>query len=254
MKPKPEHLTEEWASQWEDACMAEAYPARPPYPDGVYDVLARLAGDGRILDVGCGTGDVGRALALRGLAVDGVDRSAAMIAKGRTLPGGNRVNWIVGLAEEAPLRPPYSLVTAGECIHWLDWERAFPRLRAVAPTIALIFRFAEPAPWEDELRAIIPHYSTNHRYYAYDLMAELAERDLFHAAGEEHVEPVDFVQSIDDYVTSIHSRNGFSHARMDPQAAAEFDAQVRTLLEPHAVNGKITLRIHGCTRYATEIR
>ncbi len=227
MKPKPNHLTEPYADQWEDACMADAYPNRPPYQPKVFDVLAQLAGD-HVLDVGCGTGDIARPLARRVARLDALDRSAAMIAKGKTLTDGDLPRWVCGRVEEiddGKLDPPYALVTAGECMHWLDWDRAFPRLRAWAPRLALIFRDHEPTEWFDELREIVPRYSTNTEFIAYDLIEELAARDLFHVEGEERTDMIDFEQPLDAFIDSIHSRNGFSRARMSEGAAEAFDAE-----------------------------
>ncbi len=104
-------------------------------------------------------------------------------------------------------------------MHWLDWDRAFPRLRAWAPRVALIFRDHEPTEWSDGLREIIPRYSTNAEFIAYDLIEELAARDLFHVEGEERTDTIDFEQPLDAFIDSIHSRNGFSRARMSEGAA-----------------------------------
>jgi hypothetical protein len=49
-------------------------------------------------------------------------------------------------------------------------------------------------------------------------------------AGKRRTAPVPVSQSIDAYVESIHSRNGFSRDRMTPEAAAGFDAEARRLL------------------------
>ena len=243
MTDKPRHLGEPYANQWEDDCMADDYPHRPPYTPGVFDILERLAGE-RVLDVGCGTGDIARPLAQRVGHVDALDRSAAMIAKGKSLPGGDRPRWICGLIEDAVgLEPPYSLVTAGECIHWFDWGRAFPRLRELAPRLALVYRDHELPEWFPGLREIIPRYSTNTDFAAFDLGKELARRDLFHAKGEERTEAVDFEQPVEAFIASIHSRNGFSYARMDRDAAAAFDAEVEHLIRPHASDGLVRLRI-----------
>ena len=60
--------------------------------------------------------------------------------------------------------------------------------------------------------------------------------------GVAATEPIAFVQSIDDYVDSIHARNGFSRDRMAPEAAAEFDAKVKALLQaryPDGLQGEI---------------
>ena len=50
-----------------------------------------------------------------------------MIARGQDLPGGDLPNlcWILGRAEEAIFaRATYGLVTAGDSLHWMDWDPA----------------------------------------------------------------------------------------------------------------------------------
>lgn len=50
----------------------------------------------RLLDLGCGTGELALALAARGHAVTGVDPAAAMLERARRKPGAGGVRWIRG--------------------------------------------------------------------------------------------------------------------------------------------------------------
>ena len=56
----------------------------------------------------------------------------------------------------------------------------------------------------------------------------------------------DFEQPVAAFIESIHSRNGFSRARMAPEAAAAFDADVFELLRPHAPDGVVRRKTY-CT-------
>ena len=51
--------------------------------------LARLAGEGRALELAIGTGRIALPLAARGVAVDGIDISEAMVDRLREKPGGD---------------------------------------------------------------------------------------------------------------------------------------------------------------------
>ncbi len=68
--------------------------------------LERMAGDGPALELGLGTGRVALPLAARGIRVDGIDISPAMVAK----PGGDRLSVIIGDFAEVPVKGRYRLV------------------------------------------------------------------------------------------------------------------------------------------------
>jgi SAM-dependent methyltransferase len=64
--------------------------------DDAVALIAELAGGGKILELGVGTGRVAVPLAARGLEVHGVDASDAMLARLREKPGADRVRVHVG--------------------------------------------------------------------------------------------------------------------------------------------------------------
>src|SRR5216683_6062912 len=254
MIPKPKHLGPEYASQFADPAVVAAYHHRPPYAPAVFPVLRDLTlGEPRIvLDLGCGTGDIARPLAGVVDFVDAVDCSPAMIERGQTLPGGDRPNlrWIVGYAEDVLLpHDTYGLMTAGESLHWMDRARLMPRLgRLLVPGGYLALVERSPAirpPWFDEVQTLIVRYTTNRDYQQYSLIDELHKRGVFEQSGVESIEAVPFEQSFDSYIESIHSRNGFSRDRMTPQAAAEFDAGVRRVLERRCPDGTVQFDVVG---------
>ena len=53
-----------------------------------------------ILEIGCGTGMVARAMAEAGHEVMGIDPAAAMLEVGRKSPFGDRVRWFQGTAQD----------------------------------------------------------------------------------------------------------------------------------------------------------
>ena len=55
----------------------------------------------------------------------------------------------------------------------------------------------------------------------------------------ESVRPrvMDFDLSVEDFIDSIHGRNGFSRDRMEPESARAFDAGVRDILRSHYPDG-----------------
>jgi SAM-dependent methyltransferase len=60
------------------------------------DLLADLAGSGRALELGIGTGRIALPLAQRGIPVHGIDLSRAMVARLRAKPGGDTIGVTIG--------------------------------------------------------------------------------------------------------------------------------------------------------------
>src|SRR5690242_790045 len=68
----------------------------PDVVDAAADVLAGLAGGGRALELGIGTGRIALPLARRGIPVHGIDLSRAMVARLRAKPGGEAIGVTIG--------------------------------------------------------------------------------------------------------------------------------------------------------------
>ncbi|MBV1936835.1 class I SAM-dependent methyltransferase [Streptomyces sp. BV286] len=68
----------------------------PGAVDPAVGLLAELAGDGRALELGIGTGRIALPLSRRGVAVHGIDMSRAMVARLRAKPGGDAVGVSIG--------------------------------------------------------------------------------------------------------------------------------------------------------------
>ncbi len=98
----PGFFGELWADDYDDGAMEDPGPAA--------DFLAVLAGDGRALELAIGTGRVALPLAARGVDVDGVEASAAMVGRLRAKPGGERIPVTVGDMADVPVEGPYRLV------------------------------------------------------------------------------------------------------------------------------------------------
>src|ERR1035438_4573596 len=60
------------------------------------EVLADLAGSGRALELGIGTGRIALPLARRGIPVHGIELSRAMVARLRAKPGGDAIAVTIG--------------------------------------------------------------------------------------------------------------------------------------------------------------
>ncbi|GHO86641.1 class I SAM-dependent methyltransferase [Dictyobacter formicarum] len=226
-QPKPSHLGLKYAEQFKDSSIVDVYHHRPPHPDETVNALLALITDEprTILDVGCGTGALARRLVNSVERLDAVDFSQAMLNKARTLPGGDhpRLNWIYGRVEDVALNPPYVLITADDSLHWMEWDIVMPlfqRLLTPHGYLAIVGCGTESNPWDKDLLALISRFSTNREFRPYNLIEELQQRHLFQKVGSVLTQPVPFVQSGEDYIQSIHSRNGFfagAHGRRGGQ-------------------------------------
>src|SRR5215208_2698585 len=68
----------------------------PAVVEPAVDFLAELARDGRALELGIGTGRIALPLAARGVPVQGIELSKAMVARLRAKPGGDEIGVTIG--------------------------------------------------------------------------------------------------------------------------------------------------------------
>ncbi len=258
MQSEPRDARALYADTFKDRRVVDAYRHRPPYPDEVFAILANLLTDEprTILDVGAGSGDLARRMVEFARRVDAVDFSESMIEQGRRLPNGDHpcLRWIYGKVEEAPLAPPYALITAGSSIHWMEWERVFPLFRsALTPhgSLALIYRRTLPMPWDADMRKLRVPFPSHPSARGFHVVEELEKRGFFSKQGEQETAPVAFLQSIEDFIEGLHSRSSFSREIMGQQQAAELDRQVRDLLLQFHPDGKLPLQVVGRVVWGT---
>lgn len=72
--------------------------------------LEQLAGSGPALELGIGTGRIALPLAARGIRVDGIDLSQAMVDQLRTKPGGDQLSVTIGDFADVPVSDSYRLI------------------------------------------------------------------------------------------------------------------------------------------------
>jgi SAM-dependent methyltransferase len=87
------HFDERVAARYDESS-AEMFD--PAVVDPVIDLLVEIAGSGRALELGIGTGRIALPLAKRGVPVHGIELSKAMVARMRAKPGGEDVAVTIG--------------------------------------------------------------------------------------------------------------------------------------------------------------
>ncbi len=96
-----------YGDRWADV-YDEHYGGPDPAP--AVDFLAELADGGRVLELAIGTGRIALPLAARGITVEGVDASVAMVERMRAKPGGEAIAVTIGDMAEIPVDGPFHLV------------------------------------------------------------------------------------------------------------------------------------------------
>lgn len=100
------YFDERVAARYDDAA-AEMFQA--DVIDPVVDVLAEIAGSGRALELGIGTGRIALPLAKRRVSVHGIDLSKTMVARLRAKPGGEDIGVTIGDFSTTTVDGSYSL-------------------------------------------------------------------------------------------------------------------------------------------------
>jgi SAM-dependent methyltransferase len=132
-----------------DNVAAEYDRNRPPYPDALVDRACKVAGLGdgdRVLEIGCGTGQLTRSLLARGLRVTALEPGDRLIGVAEeNLRDAGNVELVHARLEDAQLsRGSYAAVLCASAIHWVDPDVSWQKIAdALAPggTLALIQYF-----------------------------------------------------------------------------------------------------------------
>jgi len=225
-----------------DVDVARAYRQRPPYPEETFEILESLLVDPRtVLDAGAGSGALARRMVRFAKRVDAVDPSEAMMQEGRRLAGGTdpRLRWINATAEEAPLDPPYGLITTGQSLHWMQLDRVMTRFATVlAPGARLAITEIDDNdhPLQQEMREVIGRYSElGHPTSFPDMIRDLETNGRFVREGERRTAPVPLRRSVDDHLEFLHSTSTLARVRLGARAEP-FDDEVRELFAKHGVS------------------
>ena len=130
---------------------AERYDrARPGYPSELIDELF-VEHPGRVLDVGCGTGQAGRMFVSRGCAVVGVEPDPRMAAVAER--HGLRVE-IARFEDWQPVAGEFDLLVSGQAWHWIDPEVSFAKGAAAIRPRGRFAAFWNEYEYDEEVRRL----------------------------------------------------------------------------------------------------
>ena len=148
MTPLPESAARRYGRVF-DEIAAEYDRHRPAYPDELVDQACRVAGiasGDRVLEVGCGSGQLTRSLAGRGLRVTALEPGTSLMSLARqSTEGAGQVEFVNARFEDARLgRGRFRAVFSASAFHWVDPEASWQRAADVlvpGGTLALVQYF-----------------------------------------------------------------------------------------------------------------
>jgi SAM-dependent methyltransferase len=231
---------------------------RLPYPQAMADAIAselRLDGSGRLLDVGCGPGNVALLLSSLFEAVIGIDPDRGMIEEAEREAdrrGVANAEWHVLRAEDLPAGlGRFRVATFAQSFHWMDRQRVvqivsdmLERDCAWVHIGATTHRGVEedsppqPAPPRAEIDALIRRYLGRTRRAGRGSLPDgtaAGEEEIMLAAGFASPTRVQvprgeiFTRSTDDIVASVYSLS-YAAPHLFADRRERFEADLRDLL------------------------
>jgi SAM-dependent methyltransferase len=156
------------------------------------DVIATAAaGPGaRVLEIGCGTGQLTRQLCGRGLDLTAIDIGAALVQAARRNVADAAVRFQVCSFEEFTAAGPFDLIVSADAFHWVDPAVGLPKagqlLRPGGWLALLTTGERYPEPLQSQLRELWVRYNRSSQEWSGQpawLMA-LRETQLFGTTAE----------------------------------------------------------------------
>jgi SAM-dependent methyltransferase len=235
--------------------VAEDYDRfRPSYPDALVDeACATLAPGARVLEIGCGTGQLTTALVARGLGVEAVDPGPRMIELARRRAPG--ATFHPGRFEEVPFGAgSFAAVFSATAFHWVDpgvgWAKV-ARLLAPAGLLALLWLINELDDASmDAWRSVLPEAAGWVSRGEQDVLDGARERldnvselwswlvkrdrarpeaaDLFTDVGV-HAASVDRVQTAEELLGEVGTSSAY--LRLDAASRRRLDERLTALVD-----------------------
>lgn len=228
---------------------------RVPYPQELIDDLrmrAELTGEGRLLDLACGTGEVALSMHTFFREVWAVDQEQEMVEVGRRKAEQCRatnVLWMVGRAEEVEAPPTsFELITIGSAFHRLDRRLiAECALRWLPPGRCIVELGSNAAwkgkeEWQHVAAEVIakwidkPSSARRRTHRPYQCHEEILEAVGFEDV-ENHRFPTPYVWTLDSFVGYLCSTSKASKAVLGDHAE-EFEADLRRALLDYDSRGQ----------------
>jgi len=228
-----------------DEVAAEYDRNRPLYPDELVDQACQVAGishGDRVLEIGCGSGQLTRSLVARGLHVRAVEPGRNLITLARkNLEGAGAVEFTNARFEDAPFpHEHFRAVFSASALHWVDPKVSWLKIADVlhpGGTLALVSYFGveEERSRRDQeavlaaLRKVAPDIAANWPIYR-DLDATLAGAEQRRENVSEVWAWLGSYDVAQDYASRLFSNIQVAvMPKLIEQTADELNAVIRTM-------------------------
>ena len=209
---------------------------RPPYAAGLINRVAeltRLGPDDRVMDLGCGPGQLARAFAPRSREVLALDPEPEMLRVAQAASAASdRIIWQqAGSADLSPAMGRFRLITMGRSFHWMDRDETLRRLDGIIEPGGVIVLFHDTHPagpdnaWYEAYRDTLRRYGGSDTYGARTRAADwLRHEVILLRSAFSRVEEIGVYErrpaSIDGMIERALSMSSTSRARLGDQADA----------------------------------
>ena len=237
---------------------------RPPYPPRLIERVAALTGlprDGRVLDLGCGPGQLAQAFAPLAAEVLAVDPEPEMLRVARQAAGGARIRFLQASSHDlGPAFGRFHLVVMGRSFHWMDRAETLRRLDPLIEPGGAVVLFGDTLPelpdnaWRMPWREAVtrfrdldigrPHHGPGWvRHEAVLLDSAFSRLDSVAAIDRRRIPAATLVER-------ALSRSSTAQLRHGERSAALSEVVLRAL-EPFIVDGMITEVVEAYALIAT---
>ncbi len=230
--------------------------ARPAYPQALADdvvALSRIPPGGRILEIGCGTGQATLLFARHGYCIQCIELGAnlAAVARRNLAPYPSAHVWVGPFENWPVVEGSFDLAVSATAFHWVDPVVGYPKVaHALAPggALALFWNRPDPAAEDDGFAAAVQNvyqreaptlaaaYRPLHGGEAAERVAEIEQTGLF---GPVIVRRYRWAEVYDAarYLRLLETYS--DHAALDPVARSRLYEGIGALIDGR-FGGQIT--------------
>ncbi|MEK5507083.1 class I SAM-dependent methyltransferase [Paenibacillus sp. FSL H7-0442] len=221
---------------------------RPPYPSSLIRFLVNkfsLNGEGRLLDLGCGTGQLSLRFSDWFEEIVGVDTESEMLDEANRLSSDKRldnVKWVQGRAEERVCDwSVFRLVIIAKAFHWMDRESILDILYNSSDTnggVAIIDNTGkqEPLLWQLKVNEVVRRWLGDARRAGNSTYTPPKERyeDIVRKSGfknvQRHILPsYSYTWTVDSIIGNLYSTS-FASRRLFGDNLVRFENDLTSVL------------------------